>query len=69
MKLEERWEKYARHAKQKHEETERKKQDEEKVKEKNMLRREKLFKILQKKEEGVNGHFKCTKYTFIEDII
>lgn len=55
--MEERWGKYERHAQLMHEEAESKKINEEKEKTRNLLKRKKLFKIMQKREEGES---RCT---------
>ena len=59
LQLEERWEKYEKHAQFVHEEEERRKKEEEEEKEKKLKRREKLFKMLQKREEGWFAYLCC----------
>lgn len=52
MKIERRWQIYEEHAQKAREEEERRKAQEKNEREKRMRRREKLFQILQKREEG-----------------
>lgn len=51
--LESRWQKYDEHAQMMHEQRQRQKEEEQKAKEERMKRREKLFMILQQREEGM----------------
>ena len=51
LQLEDRWEKYEKHAQFAHEEEEKKKKEVEEEKERKLRRREKLFRILQQREE------------------
>ena len=61
FQLEERWEKYERHTILMEQEEERKKKEKEREKEKKLLERVKLFKILQKREEGWCIWASCNK--------
>lgn len=53
FQLEERWEVYERHAQLVSREEERKMKEREREKDKKLQKRERLFKILQKREEGI----------------
>lgn len=52
MKIERRWQLYEEHAQKAKEEEEKRKAHEKDEREKRMRRREKIFQILQKREEG-----------------
>ena len=70
VKIERRWQVYEDHAQKAKEEEEKRKAQEKDEREKRMRRREKIFQILQKREEGEHREVPATQeYSFSEMLL